>query len=234
MKRLLATIRNDITVQAKNRLYAIGIFASVLVGIPLSVVTNANNLERALPATLLLVTGGTTLLYVAGMILFEKDEGTINAQIVTPLRTSEYLLSKIISLTLLATVESLVLIGITSRFQGYNLIPVIIGVLLVGMMYVLTGIVMIVRYKSITDFLIPAIVVSVVMQAPALFILNVIPSQVFMLIPTTAPVTLMQSGWNALTSFEWIYALAYSLIVIAALAIWARSAFQRHIVLKAG
>lgn len=234
MTRLLATIRNDVIVQAKNRLYAIGIFAAVLVGIPLAIVTNPDQLVWALPSILLLLTGGTTFLYVAGMILFEKDEGTLNAQIVSPLRPSEYLLSKLISLTLLATLESLVLIGIVSQFQGYNLLSVLLGIFLIGTMYVLAGIVMIVRYKSITDFLIPAIAVSLVLQAPALYFLNVLDSPLFLIIPTSAPVLLMQSGWAALSNWEWLYILLYSVVVISLMAAWAYRAFDRHIVLKAG
>lgn len=233
MNRMLATLRTDITVQIRNRLYLIGPFVAVIVGVMMLAVVSAPDFYRGIPVILLLVTGGTTQLYVAGLILFEKDEGTLYALIASPLRTWEYMLSKVLTLTLLATLESLVLVGLVTRFQEFNLIILLIGILLIGVMYTLIGIVMIVRYRSITDFLIPALFVSLVLQLPLLHFLNLIESPLWLLIPTSAPTMLMQGAWRDLSSGEWLYAVGYSLATIALLAGWSYRAFYRQIVLRA-
>ncbi len=99
MTRFLSAMKIDVIVQVRNNLYAIGIGVAVLVGVMVSQLARPNQLPSIVPALMLLVIGGTTLLYVAGLILFERDEGTLHAVMVSPLRTSEYLWSKIITLT---------------------------------------------------------------------------------------------------------------------------------------
>ena len=57
--------------------------------------------------------------FMAGLVLLEKREGTLEAQIVTPLKTGEYLLSKAISLGLLSVLESFLIILVISG-TGFN------------------------------------------------------------------------------------------------------------------
>ena len=42
---------------------------------------------------------GTTYMFVAAMVLFEKGESTLDAVIVSPLPTRDYILSKVVTLT---------------------------------------------------------------------------------------------------------------------------------------
>ena len=70
MTRLFSAIKTDVTVQVRNKLYAIGIGVAVLVAVMLAWLAEADQLPSVVPALMLLVIGGTTLLYVAGMILF--------------------------------------------------------------------------------------------------------------------------------------------------------------------
>ena len=234
MNRFTAALRTDVITQVRNRLYIIGPVASILFAIFAGLVSNPSNYFRAIPVFLLLVVGGTTLMYVAAMILFEKDEGTLSAVTVSPLRTWEYLLSKVVSLSLLALLESLILIGLVTRFQGSNLLLLVFGNLVIGIIYTLIGIVMIVRYRSITDFLVPLLVVALVLQLPVLYFLGLIESPLLLIIPSSAPTMLIQSAWVPLTTGQWVYALVYSLALVVGLSIWAYRAFYRHIIMKVG
>lgn len=239
--RLLRAIRNDITVQFRNKLYYIGIGVAVLVGGILSQLVNGESLAVAFPTIMLLVVGGSTLLYVAGMILFEKDEGTLSALIVSPLRTTEYLGSKIITLTGLATLEALVLLGVTMLIisgGGDLIIPnvplLLVGIIALGVLYTLLGIVLIVRYDSITDFLMPVIVIVLVLQIPLLYFLGMVPNALFLLIPTSAPTMLITGAYESLSAAEWLYATGYTSAILIGLGIWAYRAFNTHIVMKVG
>lgn len=112
MKRLASTMGTDFTVQVRNRLYHIGVGACALFGLILSQIAPLVDLARGVPVVVLLISGGGGLLYVAGLIIMEEDEGTLSAIIVSPLRVHQYLLSKVVTLTFLAIVESTVLIGV--------------------------------------------------------------------------------------------------------------------------
>ncbi len=52
----------------------------------------------------------TSFYFIAGLVLLERDEGTLTAQAVTPLRPWEYLFSKGISLFVLVFVENLIIV----------------------------------------------------------------------------------------------------------------------------
>lgn len=241
MSRLLSAMRTDVTMQVRNSLYAIGIGVGVIVAVALSQLANPQQLAGAVPALMLLVIGGSTLLYVAGMITFERDEGTLSAVIVSPLRTSEYLWSKILTLTSLATLESLVMVGgamLIMRRAGPLPLPnvplLLAGIIAIGVIYTLVGIVLIVRFDSITDFLVPMAAVAVVLQLPFLYFLGWVPHPLMLIIPTSAPTMLMRGAYVPLVTWEWVYAIGYTGLLIALLSWWAYRAFQTHIIMKVG
>ena len=242
MTRLMSAMRTDVIVQIRNNLYAIGIGVGVFVAVVLSQFMGINQIPNAVPVVVLLIAGGSTLLYVAGMILFEKDEGTINAISVTPLRTSEYLWSKIITLTTLGTLESLIIVGgamLIINFQKEvveipNIPVLLLGIIAMCVMYTLMGIVMIVRFKQITDFLVPLVAIALVLQLPLLYFLELIQHPILLIIPTSAQTMLMQGAFVPLTTMEWLYSVGYSSVLIVGLTIWAYRAFHAHIILKVG
>lgn len=241
MTRLLMTMRNDVTVQFRNNLYYIGIFVAVLIAVLLSRLVTGDALGSSVPNLMLALLGGSTMLYVAGMILFEKDEGTINALIVTPLNTSEYLGSKIITLTALATIEAMVsIIGaiLILSNAGEVILPnfpiLLLGIIALGAQYTLFGIILIVRYESITDFLVPVIAISLVLLLPGLYFSGIITSPVLLIIPSAAPTMIIQGAFTELSVAEWAYALGYTVALMGLMIVWAHRAFHTHIIMKVG
>ena len=239
MNRLLSAVKTDVTVQVRNRLYAIGIGVAVLVAVMLAWLAGADQLPSVVPPLMLLVIGGTTLLYVAAMILFEHDEGTLHAVIVSPLRTSEYLWSKTISLAVLATLESVTLVGgamlILSRFGAVpwpNVPLLLLGIITIGVIYTLMGIVLIVRYRKITDFLLPVAAIMGVLQLPFLHFLGLVEHPAFLVIPTSAPTMLMQGAYISLAPWQWVYGIVYTGAMIGGFTIWAYRAFNKHIIMN--
>jgi fluoroquinolone transport system permease protein len=241
MNRLLAAMKMDVTLQVRTQLYSIGIGAGVLVAVALAWLAQPQQMVLLIPTLMLLVVGGSTMLYVAAMILFEKEQGTLKATIVSPLRPSEYLWAKIITLTFLATVESVVMIGGAMLIMSFsdevalpNILLLLLGIVGIGIIYTLIGIVLIVRYDKITEFLIPLSAVAVILQLPFLYFLGWVEHPLFLLIPTSAPTVLMQGAYIQLPGWQWLYALGYTAVLITVLTIWAYRAFQTHIIAKGG
>jgi len=239
MKRLLSAIKTDFTVQVRNNLYVIGIMVALLVAGVLSYVATPERMFLLVPALLLTVIGGSTMMYVAGMILFEKDEHTINAIIVSPLRSAEYLWAKVISLTVLATIESVIMVGGAMLIMSYwyhlslpNIPLLLLGIVAIGIIYTLIGIIAVVRYNKITDFLVPMTGVMIVLQLPFLYFIGMVHHNIFLLIPTSAPAMIMQGAYTSLSTWHWVYAIGYTLLTICLLAVWARHAFNAYIVCK--
>jgi len=111
MTRLWATLWLDCQLQIRNRFYLLsGIFAGIVI-LLMRYFLAGEILAQAIPPLFLITIAGTTYLFAGGMILLERREGTLQGITITPLRSWEYLSSKVISLSLLALVESLVIIG---------------------------------------------------------------------------------------------------------------------------
>lgn len=241
MTRFLSTMKTDVVVQLRTNLYTIGVGAGVLIAIALSQLAQPDQMVSLVPPLMLIAVGGSTLLYVSAMIIFEKDEGTLWAMIVSPVRPSEYLWSKIITLTALATLESVVMIGgamLIMRFSGDLSLPnvplLLLGIVAIGVLYTLIGVVLVVRYSSITDYLLPMAGVAVILQLPFLYFLGWVQHWSFLLIPTSAPTMLMVGAYRPLASWEWVYGLGVTAVLLIGLSIWAYRAFQTHVIEKVG
>ncbi|MBE0467288.1 MAG: hypothetical protein IBX71_08735 [Candidatus Desulforudis sp.] len=242
MNRLASAMKTDVTVQVRNRLYHIGPAFSVLAAGILALIAPTVDLAVSIPVAMILLVGGSTLLYVVGLITFEKDEGTLNAVIVSPLRTYEYLLSKVLTLTALATLESAIVIGgatllILTRMQeliAFNVLPLLAGIVAIGVIYTLIGIILMVRYDRFTDALVPVIAVALPLQLPVLYFLGWLTHPVFLVVPTSAPALLMVGAFRSLAPWEWLYAGGYTVALTIGLSYWAYGAFRTHVPMKAG
>ena len=108
MTRLLETMRLDFRLQLRNG-FAWAI--AVVVAGWAAAVTQFCGVAWAvvLPAFVFGNLVVVSFYFVAGLVLLEKEEGTLEAQVVTPLSSGEYLASKVATLAALSVVESLLI-----------------------------------------------------------------------------------------------------------------------------
>ncbi|MDX1414924.1 MAG: hypothetical protein R3293_12085, partial [Candidatus Promineifilaceae bacterium] len=100
MTRLASSMKWDARLQWRNGFYYAALIVIIVWTLLLSQIPNtlasigSSSLAWLLPAAVLgnLLIG--TFYFMGGLLLLEKGEGTLEAQIVTPLRSSEYLISK--------------------------------------------------------------------------------------------------------------------------------------------
>jgi fluoroquinolone transport system permease protein len=232
MNRLAATTRLDMVVQVRSKLYAIAIGLAVFLGAGMRFLLPGDLLPAILPLFYLFALGGTTYLFVAGMVLYEKSEHTLDAQVVSPLRIDEYLVAKALSLLIVVLVESTLVLGIAHGFRDVNLPLFYGGVVLMSVGLTLGGLVQVTRYRSVTDFLLPAATVLIVLQLPWLGLTGIVPSPVWYLIPTMAPTLLLAAALKPVAAWELAYAVAYSLLIIGVLFWWARRAFYYNLIVR--
>ncbi len=121
--------------------------------------------KSLVPLFLFTDAGMIGLLLIAALIFFEKEEGTLNAYLVTPGRIWEYLLSKTLTLTLVALSFLVVLVPPTLGL-GPNYLH-LIGVMALGAaLTTLLGALIAVWFENLTQFLFPAIGLLVVFSLP--------------------------------------------------------------------
>lgn len=236
MSRFIAALKTDVRIQYRNKLYALSVVASVFIAVATGLLAGAQHLALAIAPVLLLFAGGSTLMYVAALIIFEKEEGTLQALTVTPLRPWQYLWSKIVSLTALVTFETgLVVVGammVVSR-SGTPAKPhiptLLLGTLSLGVLFTLIGIIIVVRYEKITDFLLPMAALAGALQIPFLYFLEVVQHPILLIVPTTAPAMIVKGAYFPLAPWEWVYGVGYTSALLVGLTAWAFAAFNKHI-----
>jgi fluoroquinolone transport system permease protein len=232
MSRLGATVRSDVRLQMRNGFYwAAGFLAffSVVVLNLLSAETLAWIVPPFVFSNLLM----NTFYFIGGLVLLEKAEGTLEAQVVTPLRTSEYLVSKIVTLTALAILENLAIVGLTLGLD-VRLTPLAAGMLLAGPIYALFGFATVARYDSINEYLFPSFIFVVLLSPPLLTYFGVWGGLWTVLHPLQPAMVLMEGAVRSLTAGEWLYGVLGSIAWIVPAFLWSRATFHRFVVVKEG
>lgn len=228
MKRLMATLLKDLRLQARYGFYFATIFVAVIY-IAILKQLPAESLGWLLPVLLLSNLMITAYFFVAGLLLFEKSEGTLEALVVTPVRISEFLISKIVTLTLLGTVECLLIVAVSTRFQ-FNFLPLAAAVVLLAIPYVLLGFIIVARYESINEFIIPGVVYMLPLSLPLIDYLGIWQSPVFYLHPVQAPLQLVHSAVDRAITAPPLWALSLTALWCGGFFLWARAVFARFIV----
>lgn len=233
MTHLATTMGLDVRLQGRNNLYTIGLVVALMTGGVGRWFLNVAGVAALLPGLWLGAIGSTTFMFVAGMVLFEKSERTLDALIVTPLPIRTYLVSKVATLTGFALVESLIVLFVAHGIQGVAYVPLVLGIVFLGVLYTLAAVALVVSHTAVTDFLVPGgIVALTLLQLPFLHAFGFWTHPILYVVPTQATVVLMKGGFEPLAGWQWAYGIGYALTGIAAAAWWARRRFEIHIVQK--
>ena len=232
MHRLAATVRLDLRLQMRNGFYyavafVLACWFVVLTRLP------AIDWGYVLPAV---VFGNLVMInfyFVAGLVLLEKGEGTLEAQVVTPLASWEYLASKTLTLAALAVVEQVVIVW-SAYGGGFAAGPLVAGIVLAGVLYTLTGFLLVARYRSINEFMFPSVLFTTILSLPLLHYFGLWDTWLLYLHPFAAPLVLLGGAFRPIAPTEWAYGALYSAAWAGILLLAGQRAFDRFIVAREG
>jgi fluoroquinolone transport system permease protein len=98
-----------------------------------------------------------------------------------------------------------------------------------GALSALCGAILVVRFATITDFLIPAALVMVPLELPILYFLGFSDSPLWLLSPTSGPTMLIWGAWRQLEAWQLAYGFGYSALMLAVGFRWALGALRRYL-----
>jgi len=226
-RRILYSLRWEVVLQFRNGFYYATAFILAF-WVVLYTQFPRLDLTAILPGLLIGNLLVTTFYFMAGLVMLEKGEGSLEARVVTPLRSGEYLLVKVLALSALVLIENLIIAALFSRLH-FMLLPAVLGLLLAGALFSLTGFVAVVRYDTINEFLLPSMSYILFLMIPLADFFGVIHSPLFYLHPVQAALVLLEGSIRSLSPLEWIYGLGYSSAGVAVLYGLARRAFRRFV-----
>ena len=232
MTRLLSIVRWDVQLQFRNGFYYVSAAMAVFFVILLRQFPQVD-WAYWWPA---IITGNLTInayYFMAGIVLLEKGEGTMEAQIVTPLRPWEILTSKVLTLGLLSLFETLTIVFLVQGPQ-FNWFLLITAIVLYIAILALYGFIIVVRYDSISQFLLPSVIWTMGFSLPLLYYFDIWRSWVMFIHPLQAILILIQSAFTSLPAWQILYGIGYALLWTGiAMAVSLRM-FHRFVVTKEG
>jgi fluoroquinolone transport system permease protein len=228
MSRLFATVRCDLRLQIRNGFYAATLFITAFWAV-LLLQAGALDLRWLLPPMVIgnLLIG--TFFFIGALVLLEKGEGTLAAQVVTPLRVGEYLSAKLITLSSLALIETMILVPVIAGWR-FDALLLVVGVSLAAVLYSLFGFIAVARYTAINEYLLPSGVYIAELWIPLLAYMAQWRPWLLYLHPFSAPLTLVEAAISPTTPWQIMYGLAYSALWITLLSIWSGRVFRRWLI----
>jgi fluoroquinolone transport system permease protein len=151
MKRLAQTFLSDVQYQWRYGFYLIYIFLIVCFFITFRIMPED---WRPMALTIILLSDPALIgfLYIGGILQLERSEGLLDALFATPLRPWEYIMSKALSLGLLATAAACA-IALGSGVPHIRYAWLVPAVLLSSMCFTLIGLSVAVNLKSMNAYL---------------------------------------------------------------------------------
>lgn len=220
MTPFTTALRWDVTVQARNGFYWATAFVVLVIGGLLLAVPAEARADGAawVPAIVAMNLLITTFFFVAGLMLLERDEGTLTALAVSPFSPGRYLAVHMITLTTLATVETAAVVWIA--FESAVSWPLILcGAAALGVIYTGFGAAVATRYASVNALLLPASAVAALLLLPLLPHFGLAPRALFLFHPIEPPLTVIRAAYGAGGPADLAFGAAGS-------AIWAALAFR--------
>ena len=235
MKRLVSVFRWDVTLQYRYKFVAVSVGMVLFWGILFGLIPGIGRVDAGVvvPAFFVINLYVTTFYFISGLVLFEKSEGVLTMLAATPLRDVEYLLSKVVSLTLLALVESLLIVVAVLGTVG-EWVPLVSGAFLLGALFALAGFIVVVRYDSINAFLIPSVLYVTALLLPLLPHFGLADRTVFYLHPAQPALVLMRAAYMPKGAWEMVYGVAAGLGWVGIGFVVARRRFYKFATREAG
>jgi fluoroquinolone transport system permease protein len=155
-------------------------------------------------------------IFVGVMVLFEKQAGTTNAIIVTPLQPWQYLLSKSISLTIPAVIVSIAM-GLASKVP-VNYFFLIIAIALTSILFLLIGFVGAQRVKTFNQYILIIPMFLAPLCIPIVDFFGLWETPLMWLIPTHASLELLNAAFNEVKL--WKIFLSHFVLLLSILLAW--------------
>lgn len=163
--RVLNAIKGDIKFQRKAGFYILYALITIIYIVVIGAITD-EELKRKVAVSLILSDPAAMgLFFMGAIVLLEKNQHIPIALAVSPLKDGEYVLAKVVSISVISTIVAVILAlvsGIT------NILMVILGTILMCIIFSLLGLIIACKIKSLNQFIIATCPVEVVGFVPAL------------------------------------------------------------------
>lgn len=239
--RLLSGIQQDIKFQFRHGIYNIYLILSVLYilllnSVPVSLKQNAIILVVFTDPAIL------GFFFMGGIIILEKGQRTLESLFVTPYQIYEYMISKVLSLTLVSILCSFLIVAFTSFISffpfsiNFNFSPLmlLLAVTLSSVFFSLLGFPFAVKARTVNGYLISASLLIPVILLPLLDFLSIFKFPLLKIFPTSSSIVLLEAVFRPVSPLVIVLNILNLLIWITLSYIWAYKWFEKFVLIRIG
>ncbi len=171
-------------------------------------------------------------IFIGVIVLFEKSANTLEAIVVTPIKSWQYLFSKSVALTLIALLCSFFMAFAGHGFQ-FNYFYFTLAVVLSSILFTLIGFIGVSKVKTFNEYIIKIPIFLSPIALPFFNFFEVTDSYFFYIIPPQASLILFNASFKHEEPGQIIYAILFLLISIFITYIITKKQYEKHIVRQA-
>lgn len=205
--RFLHAIWADIRFQMKQGFYLVYVLITIMYLIILSFLPD-NVLSIALPLVVFSDPSVLGLFFIGGIIMLEKVQGVLSVLVVSPLRTIEYLLSKVVSLALVSVLAAFAITGF-SNYNNVNWLLLFLSTILTSGIFTLSGIMINAGCQTVNQYMIKTIPYMLLFVLPCVSLIGFPYSWLFTIVPSVAALRLMLGAYTGIHFYEAIALILY-------------------------
>lgn len=194
--------------------YQILLISFVIAGIYIAILLLLSGLQTEMITTLFVFLDPTAMgfIFIGVIILFEKGDNTLEAQVVTPMKTGEYLWSKALALLFPALICSTGIVVSTQGFH-FHFHSFYLSVILTSLIFTFIGVAGVMWVETFTQYMIMIPLFLAPSVLPLLNYFELTDWPILYIIPTEASLNLLSDSLSCKLS-------ASQFIDVAYLALW--------------
>ncbi len=212
MSKLSNAIKSDFKFQYKEGFFLIYLIICIIYLVILSVLPSSI-LPLVLSILIYSDPAGIGLFFIGGILMLERRQGIINYLNVTPLLTQEYILSKIITLSGIAVVVSLIITFFSSITESVNYFVLITSTFLTANFFTMIGILIAITCTNLNEYFIKIIPWMILLSIPCIGLIFIPYTELLSIIPSVASLQLIIGAFYGITTIKYILLTVYLLII---------------------
>ncbi len=184
------------------------------------------------PVLLFVDTCTIGVLFVAGMLYLDRSQGTMDVIAVMPIATSTWILSRILSLSILCSVFALIIILV--RAESVVWVRAVPAVLLSSALYTSLGFLIACPFKKLMDYFLVMALTIALMNLPIFGYFEVFDSAFLWLLPTQPVMKVLAGSLGEMTTMDFTFAMGLLLVWLGVINFFCTKAFSVYVSQRMG
>lgn len=226
--RLRHAVWADMRFQMKQGFYLVYVVITIMYLIILSFLPK-NVLSIALPLVVFSDPSVLGLFFIGGIIMLEKVQGVLMVVVVSPLRTIEYIVSKVLSLAFISVLAAFVITAF-SHYESVSWLLLLLSTVLTSSIFTLCGIMINAGCQTVNQYMLKTIPYMLLFVLPCFSLIGFPYSWLFTIVPSVAALRLMMGAYLGISWYEALGLIVYLAGMNYLFLRWSIGVFENKIV----